>query len=485
MLHADKYLSRPKQYVLGFTLVFLFHLFFKSLFLDHAGFWYDETFGLWYSQQDWGLIKHTSEWDLNPPLYYYFLWIWRNLFGISEFSIRFSSVLFSSLAAGVLYLFSVKYFNKITAFVTLLLYTCSADILFFSHEARCYSLVLFLAVCSSYLFFELLVKKNTFFIVLLGITNFFLVYTHYLAGFILLAQLFIALLNYKESLTKQIGVAFAISIVLGLWRFTRKTITLIFHHEKSFWLSRPALSDLKDLFFDFFNGKYVFLFYAILLIFSLIFFFLKNKPAQLERTQKTGLLYLLLCGFVTVLACFFMSLLFPMFLKRYLLFTAPFMFVLIGYLISKLNKTMAYIASGIVCILSIYGFSNLNLKTLKPMDYRNAMMVVKKIESPKTVILVETKDIGALFAYYYDKEIFKDYYHMEERMNKKNIFFVSTPEDVQAIDLNKFNSAILTQSFEDVNPSDKALQAFISGKFRKKIEQHYFKGVNILAYSNN
>src|SRR5438132_4046761 len=132
-----------------FVLIVLVHVAYKMMYLDYSGFWYGETFNLFFSQQDWGLIKHISEWDVNPPLYYYFLWIWRNLFGEGEFAIRFSSVLFSSLSAGMIYIFAAKYFNRVTALVALLLFTSSNEVFFYSHEARCYSIVLFFCLCSS------------------------------------------------------------------------------------------------------------------------------------------------------------------------------------------------------------------------------------------------------------------------------------------------------------------------------------------------
>ena len=120
-----KDISQQQKLVGSFLLIVILHIIFKSFFLDYSCFLYDETFSLFYSLQDWGLIKHTSEWDIVPPLYYYVLWIWRHLFGISEFAIRFSSVLFSSVAAGVLFLFTQKHFGKIAAIAALLFYTAS------------------------------------------------------------------------------------------------------------------------------------------------------------------------------------------------------------------------------------------------------------------------------------------------------------------------------------------------------------------------
>src|SRR5687768_1936035 len=103
-----------------FFLLVIVHVAYKVLYLDHWGFWHDEAFSLYYSQQHWGHIKHISEWDINPPLYYYFLSIWQNLFGNTEYAVRFSSVIFSALAGGMLFLFCARNFNRSTGWLAVL-----------------------------------------------------------------------------------------------------------------------------------------------------------------------------------------------------------------------------------------------------------------------------------------------------------------------------------------------------------------------------
>jgi uncharacterized membrane protein len=480
---AKKYLNHPKQLVISFLLIFFFHLIFKSLFLDYAGFWYDETFGLWYSQQDWGLIKHTSEWDLNPPLYYYFLWIWRHLFGISEFSIRFSSVLFSSLAAGMIYVFSAKHFSKITGLIALLVFTSSSTILFFAHEARCYSIVLFLTLLSSYLFLGLLKEKKISTAIILGIINFLLIYTHYLAGFILMFQVIIVVIVFKKDFFKSAGIAFLVSFIVGFWRFTAKTIALIFHHEKSFWLKTATWYDLKTTFYDFFNNKSQLLLYVAITLIALGIILYKKRNLVLVRESKIKFLYVLLCGVATILLCFIVGLKTPVFLMRYLLYTSPFLYIAIGFIISTTPQKTKYVLSGFICVLSIYSFENLSFRTPKTMNYRDAILVIKQLESVNTVILAETRDIGPLFAYYYDKDIFSDYAAMFGKMNAKNIYFVSSAADVEALDLKKFDKIILTQSFDNVNPENESLLKFLSSKYKLKCSVKYYNGVNILAYT--
>ena len=480
-----KNISQQTKLVGVFLLIVFLHIIFKSYLLTYAGLWYDETFGLFYSQQDWGLIKHTSEWDMNPPLYYYFLWIWRNLFGISEFAIRFSSVLFSALAAGMIYIFSVKHFNKTTAFIALLIYTTSNEIFFYAHEARCYSILFFLTLCSSYFYFNLLHKKSVSSIISLGVINFLLIYTHYLTGLVLAFQVLLVLTFFNRQLTKQVGLAFTITFILAFWRFTKKTILLIFGHKKSFWLSKPTFYDFKTTVYDFFNGKEMFFAYAILVLALLVIIYTSKQRLALKEFASVKPLYILLCGVGVVIICYAVSAITPVFTKRYVVYALPFICILIGFIVSQITNTkLKYIATGVICIMSIYSFGKIDFRTPKPMNYRDAMVFIKKEKTPNTIVLVETKDMRDLFNYYYDKDIFSDLKNMNAKMSENSIYVIAGVEDLSGIDFTKYNKVILTQSFVKAGPENENLLKTISSHYKTQISNTSYAGVNIFIFSN-
>ena len=91
---------------LFFILIVIANIVLKSIYLDATPFWYDEMISVKDTQLDFGHIKHESEWDNNPPFYYYCLWVWHSIIPVSEFSSRFLSVLFVSFSIGLLYLFA-------------------------------------------------------------------------------------------------------------------------------------------------------------------------------------------------------------------------------------------------------------------------------------------------------------------------------------------------------------------------------------------
>src|SRR4051812_43267626 len=89
----------------SFFLLFSLNFVLKIYHLNAQPIWFDESISVKTSLLHFGHIKHVSEWDNNPPFYYYCLWIWTKVFGISEFSVRSLSVLFLSLSASFLFSF--------------------------------------------------------------------------------------------------------------------------------------------------------------------------------------------------------------------------------------------------------------------------------------------------------------------------------------------------------------------------------------------
>ena len=83
--------------------------------------------------------------DGNAPVYYFFLYLWFQVFGISDLSARLPSILFSLVALPFLWLTGKSLSGKPAAFISCLLFTFAPASLFYSTEVRNYSLT----VCAS------------------------------------------------------------------------------------------------------------------------------------------------------------------------------------------------------------------------------------------------------------------------------------------------------------------------------------------------
>ena len=180
--------KNSKNIYLYFFIVFIVNFLFKIFYLDYSSFWFDEIISVQSASLDFGHIKHVSEWDKNPPFYYYCLSVWIKLINDSEYTVRLLSVIFSSLAAGFVFILANKWINKTTAIISSFLFLSSDVLYYYSHEARAYSLILLLSLISTYFYFKLKESYSYKLIIALGVVNFLMIYTHYISGIIIVFQ---------------------------------------------------------------------------------------------------------------------------------------------------------------------------------------------------------------------------------------------------------------------------------------------------------
>jgi uncharacterized membrane protein len=127
-------------------------------------------------------IRHSEF----PPLYYLIVNLWLGLFGVSEHTVRFPSVIFSSLTIILIYKLGVELFTKRIGITAALLLAVSPFSLIYAQYAKMYALFWFL-VSASFLYFFRFLKdgQRSSFVsyIMCSILSCYTLYT----GFLLLA----------------------------------------------------------------------------------------------------------------------------------------------------------------------------------------------------------------------------------------------------------------------------------------------------------
>jgi uncharacterized membrane protein len=117
-------------------------------------FWKEKTFA--------DFIEANIRGDIgNSPIYYGVLWVWLKLFGFSDFSARFLSVIFSTMVVGMVYVFVRRHFrSEALALLSAFLTAFEPFFVAYSHMARNYSMSFFLTLLATHLFLLLVERQD-------------------------------------------------------------------------------------------------------------------------------------------------------------------------------------------------------------------------------------------------------------------------------------------------------------------------------------
>src|SRR5581483_10632015 len=156
--------------------------------------------------------------DFHPPLYYLTLRPWSTLFGSSEIALRSLSVLFGTATIYLVYLIGRKMFNEEVGIITALLLATSSLHVYYSQEARMYSMSAFLVCLAIYLFLKISKAKSSpkdwiIFSLIIGLIGL----TDYLSLLILpVFWIFAILTKQKSQWWKKFSISQFVSVALLL-----------------------------------------------------------------------------------------------------------------------------------------------------------------------------------------------------------------------------------------------------------------------------
>lgn len=149
------------------------------------------------------IVTEFSKSDFHPPLYYLSLKSWSNIFGTSEMGIRMLSVLFSLGSIYIVFLLAGKWPALLLAVNPLFLY--------YSQEARMYSMVSFLLIVAIYFF-----RKEKWFWVSIFLGLSFATFYGSVFLMVALAIYLLAKKKFKEVIIISLGPLLALGVMSPL-----------------------------------------------------------------------------------------------------------------------------------------------------------------------------------------------------------------------------------------------------------------------------
>jgi len=337
--------------------------------------WGDEGFSAILSMKSYPeLIKIISR-DTSPPLWNTFEWLAFRAFGTSEVVIRSLSFIFFLITVFFAFKIASYFWNKKIGLLAALLCFFNPFFFIYAFEGRMYSILAAGVTASMYFFLR---KKWLAYI----IATLAALYSHHFAIFALFVQgiwfLFEMFFGNRKVALSMFKSFVAVGIGYTPW------LIPLYNQAKmvqgGFWLARPTLTDLRNVFFDFLGEgiKYKFAEAARILV-------LVGLVLSLWTKDIKKLLFLTSWFLIPILLTWVISQKFTsVFYNRYLLYTIiPAMIILASAKI-KLAKPL------IVAVIILFTIIDWNYFT-KPakIPFRDLASYVIQTKKPQDLLINE------------------------------------------------------------------------------------------------
>ncbi|HEX3035923.1 MAG TPA: glycosyltransferase family 39 protein [Thermodesulfobacteriota bacterium] len=358
-------------------LIILFvGLFLRIYHLGYESIWIDEGYSIIFAKLNPSqIIEVTSKDDFHTPFYYIILHYWMNLFGDSEFSIRFPSAIFGFLAILMIYKVGSLIFDKKVGLLSSLILALSIFHIHYSQDARMYSLMAFLTLVSMYFFIRLMKERSFGTSIGYILSSTLLIYTQYFGLFIVVAQnIYLATLflfsreKLKINLRKWVLLQVTIILLFAPWIVI--LVKQMLRVKSGFWIPEPTFGTLVKS-FRVYSGHYLFILFLILSFFSAVRFKrIRGKinwKGVFKSAETYGInknlsdisnIYLLLVWLLTpiILPFIISKVLTPVYWDRYTIGASVAFYILIAKGISNINHK--YVKSAVIGIVVIGSLVN-------------------------------------------------------------------------------------------------------------------------------
>lgn len=331
--------------------------------------WRDEAFSaLLALNPPLKIIKLVAN-DFGPPLFYLILHYWIKLFGISETSLRLLPFIFHLLNIFFVYLLGNYVASKLNihrrsfAAAASLLTAVNPLLLYYGFEVRGYSLLAALSTASIYFFLR---KRKLGYIV----SSTLALYTHYYFVFLIFAQI-VYLIRTRE-LSQNLYIAIPWLLFFPWLPAAAEQLTA---SAESWYYPvnlRQWQASLGGLFLNFSGAPVWFWRFAKLatLLLLLLAFYISVKYK--DRIVD----FILLWSLLPSISILFISIFRPVWVNRYLIFSAAGLTLIIALFIFTFSKRLRF-ALIAAALAGLFFYDNLFVRYKRKMDYRAPLTSLK------------------------------------------------------------------------------------------------------------
>ncbi len=357
----------------------------------------DEAQSLWVSTKSVQTILYFDAQDVLVPLYELLLHFWIQIFGNTIIAARSLSFLFFLATLPFLYQLGKEASDKKTAMITVTLFALSPFILWYSSEARMYSLFAFIATINHIFFLRYMRssgKHSKFGYIVSTIVG---LYTHYFFIFLLFTQFIFLLLRWWIKKVKEnlhlLFMHMLMLFVSGLfflpWAYYFISLGAAANTQPLIPppTSYNLIQSVVNFLFGFQSNAIQSILISLWPIFILGLFIIFTKN---ERQNVASINYFAFATFFPIIIIFLGSFIKPIFLSRYLILVTPTLFFLLAWTISRNRNRIAKVVLGTLFIAMFVSlvYQNISITTPVKKNYKGVASYLEQQATPSDIIAV-------------------------------------------------------------------------------------------------
>jgi mannosyltransferase len=399
-------------------LILLIAFLLRIAYLNAQSLWWDEAFSVTVSSMDLrSLLTAVLDDRVHPPLYYLLLRLWLPL-GQSEFAVRALSAFAGVLAVASMFPMAAIVGGKRLGLISAFLLAISPMHIWYSQEARMYSLAVCLTLLANYFFVRLLKSDLRANWLGYGTTTVLALYAHYLTFFVILAQmtyLTFTRQRHRALLRKWLSSMLIVGLLFVPW-LTAVFLTGGFYQASISWIRSAVPQDLFWTIYDFGLGStsdpgtLLNTLAAVLLAAILAFVSAQLILGKIPSRERNPLWFIWLWLFLPLIFVFLISLDWPLpqkrsiYMDRFLILSLPAFLILISYGITLVFDRRRLLGSitalALLAPVATSVYSQFADPTFHRDNWRQAITDIKSNARSRDLLLVRPHDYVPL--YYYD-----------------------------------------------------------------------------------
>ena len=375
--------------------------------LDFQSLWLDEATSAFLASFPFSdIIKATFTSEPNPPLYFCLLRSWSLLLGNSEVALRSLSALAGVIYVPIVYLLGREILSRRIALLAAAISATSPFLIWFSQEARAFSLVALLTLVNTYFFVKACHQRRVFWWIGFSASLLLSLYLHFYAALLIPFELLFFLLFYRRY--GQQLLSYLVATIVPVLFYLPWLASIYQAATGETWRSYfPPVQLIQSMLHVFISGEL--LGQKDILIWVIAFVLIAAAGLLPIRGRRglsiehgEGLAFLALYLLIPIGLISLLSIYTPVFMPRYIIIAAAPFYLLVARGLDRLWRISIILPIiGLSVILSVFGWSlSIAYGSIIKEDYRSAAEYMKEYADESDAIIFVAGSTKLGFEYY-------------------------------------------------------------------------------------